>query len=766
MVRRQIDHVKKSAACIAILLPLSVLHSASATDVMAPVSFLGGHIEVHTDSPNSGTTAANGIYKYSQGYNVTQGDGLGRAVDGHVHDYDTLNGVIHVDLFQLEPRRGLASLAPEYQGDAPCGSGPNTLGVEVDGKCLAAVEGELNRVYDTLQTDANGQTETGMTSEVYAPGSSLPLDPNQNFIVVLANADRSNDAILQIGCRTWPVVAYQDMITSQLEASPAPAPTALKDTYHGNASLVFTLAGIQSDGAFTCPSGNESKTQGLSTSPTLRVGFAHGTQAIYLQGIHATRAACVLGLHKYNEKLCYTDRATLTAAEAAVAKLHAGTVMPKDYATGCPGSDPQATPPDDYLRDPAQNLHITPAMEGSGYRWRNGALTVQLLKVDNDTGAAAYTLQPPTNGLSGSGRIAYLPFSGTPPKRIGGTFAKAFTAIKNGGVNVVTADDTTKGANESGLLYEAVLYWHYSELADELQGVTPDNAPCYGHSNYPAALFIQEHGLGISGYQTLTTPILGLIGQYSALVCQVANAKSEPERAAALLPLAQLLDANPDLEKYHRFRDYAPGHVPEQYLLDIDKGLLNTDYDGDGLVGFCETDSDNDGLADSLETSIGTSPINPDTDGDGLTDYEEVAWDGDGTSYDPTKDLNPLSTDTDGDWLPDFTEVRTAGTDPLKADSDSDGFMDGTETAAGYDPKSPTDYPVWGDINNDRAVDAADVLLANRAVLGLVTLSPDQLARGNVAPLVNGEPDSPPDDAFTIADVLLITRKAVHNVAF
>jgi hypothetical protein len=233
--------MNKIASSLAALPLLSIVHLACATDVVAPMSFLNGHIEVHTDSPHSGATAANATVKHSQGYNVTVGDGLGRGVDGHFHDYDTVNGVTYVDLFRLEPRRGLASLAPEYQGASPCGNVPNDMGVEVDGKCLAAVEGELNRAYDTLQTDANGNPETNMAAEIYALGGTTPLDPNQKFIVVLANADRSNAGILQIGCRTWPVVAYQDMITSQLESGTAPS--ALVDTVNGG-GLVFTLAGI------------------------------------------------------------------------------------------------------------------------------------------------------------------------------------------------------------------------------------------------------------------------------------------------------------------------------------------------------------------------------------------------------------------------------------------------------------------------------------------------------------------------------------------
>ena len=88
------------------------------------------------------------------------------------------------------------------------------------------------------------------------------------------------------------------------------------------------------------------------------------------------------------------------------------------------------------------------------------------------------------------------------------------------------------------------------------------------------------------------------------------------------------------------------------------------------------------------------------------------------------------------------------------------------EIAAGYDPLVAASFPVWGDINDDRVVDTADVLLATRAVIGLVTLTGAELARGNVAPLVNGTPQPPAVDAFDLADLLLIERKALGEVAY
>ena len=67
-----------------------------------------------------------------------------------------------------------------------------------------------------------------------------------------------------------------------------------------------------------------------------------------------------------------------------------------------------------------------------------------------------------------------------------------------------------------------------------------------------------------------------------------------------------------------------------------------------------------------------------DQDADGLTGEEEGRL---GTKADLA--------DSDGDGLTDREEVQVYGTDPLKQDTDGDGPNDGTEVAAGYDPKGP-----------------------------------------------------------------------------
>jgi len=168
------------------------------------------------------------------------------------------------------------------------------------------------------------------------------------------------------------------------------------------------------------------------------------------------------------------------------------------------------------------------------------------------------------------------------------------------------------------------------------------------------------------------------------------------------------------------------------------------DTDNDGMGDACDPDDDNDGLADTLEILIGTDPLlDADADGDGLNDFQEVNWDSDPSTYTPGADLDPLDADTDGD-----------------------GFKDGMEDTAGYNPLLATSYPVWGDINDDRVVDTADVLLASRAVLGLAPLSGPEMARGKVAPLVNGTPQPVANDPLNAADLLLIERKALGVVGY
>lgn len=138
-------------------------------------------------------------------------------------------------------------------------------------------------------------------------------------------------------------------------------------------------------------------------------------------------------------------------------------------------------------------------------------------------------------------------------------------------------------------------------------------------------------------------------------------------------------------------------------LVDTGNAASTLDTDGDGILDATDTDDDNDGVLDTQEATDGTNPLNADTDGDGLSDGDEKTKgtnplkadsDGDGVNdkddafpLDPTKGgtaaldtdgdgiLDATDTDDDNDGVLDTQEV-TAGTDPLKADTDGDGAND------------------------------------------------------------------------------------------
>jgi len=69
-----------------------------------------------------------------------------------------------------------------------------------------------------------------------------------------------------------------------------------------------------------------------------------------------------------------------------------------------------------------------------------------------------------------------------------------------------------------------------------------------------------------------------------------------------------------------------------------------------------------------------------------------------------------------------------------------------------------------GDLNGDGTVDLIDALKALRIAVGLESVTEEDLARGDVAPLVNGTPL--PDGRIDIGDAVVILRRAVGLVAW
>jgi len=109
---------------------------------------------------------------------------------------------------------------------------------------------------------------------------------------------------------------------------------------------------------------------------------------------------------------------------------------------------------------------------------------------------------------------------------------------------------------------------------------------------------------------------------------------------------------------------------------------LAGDWDGDGLSNLDELgqglnpqafSSDEDSLSDSYELNIsGTDPLDADSDSDGILD--DQAW---LLGLDPN---NASNLDVDSDGLSNLTELEI-GTNPVRADTDGDGLRDDVELA-------------------------------------------------------------------------------------
>ncbi|MFL2479306.1 MAG: LamG-like jellyroll fold domain-containing protein, partial [Verrucomicrobiales bacterium] len=156
----------------------------------------------------------------------------------------------------------------------------------------------------------------------------------------------------------------------------------------------------------------------------------------------------------------------------------------------------------------------------------------------------------------------------------------------------------------------------------------------------------------------------------------------------------------------------------------LDEDQIATLADGSSPMALIDTsDDDEDGLPDIWEEKLvdnlddlngngagpGPGSGTGDFDGDGLTDLDE---------YEETK-TNPIVADTDSDGLSDGVETGTGtyvsatntGTDPKNADSDGDGLLDGVETNSGtlVDEEDTGTDPNNADTDGDSYTDGGEV---------------------------------------------------------
>jgi len=95
-------------------------------------------------------------------------------------------------------------------------------------------------------------------------------------------------------------------------------------------------------------------------------------------------------------------------------------------------------------------------------------------------------------------------------------------------------------------------------------------------------------------------------------------------------------------------------------------------------------DSDGDGLSDAMESNIYyTDSLSADTDNDGYDDGIEIQ-----AGYNPNGKGKLFEADTDRDGLNDGDELLF-GSSLKNVDSDGDGYMDGVEVMMGFDPTNP-----------------------------------------------------------------------------
>jgi hypothetical protein len=164
-----------------------------------------------------------------------------------------------------------------------------------------------------------------------------------------------------------------------------------------------------------------------------------------------------------------------------------------------------------------------------------------------------------------------------------------------------------------------------------------------------------------------------------------------------------------------------------------DTTALNSTTLGD----VCNPDLDGDALSNDIEAQLGpsgaahgqcpgatanTDPLKLDTDGDGFTDRAECMLGTDPVDPASHPPASYTTGDTDHDGLPDALEA-TLGTNPMNPDSDGDRLLDGVEFLRyGSDPLNPkTDGDICSDgreaasFNDDTKVNSADLLVVAKA---------------------------------------------------
>lgn len=150
------------------------------------------------------------------------------------------------------------------------------------------------------------------------------------------------------------------------------------------------------------------------------------------------------------------------------------------------------------------------------------------------------------------------------------------------------------------------------------------------------------------------------------------------------------------------------------YLADTDGDGLTDVYEftiidadpGDAVTSFADVtpagDFDQDGLSNLAEMNAETDPVDADTDDDGLLDGPEINGTNNQNIAHGFGPSNPRLADSDNDSVNDNDEASgalnaafaNAPTNPNLADTDTDGFTDRFELDNGFNPNNAASKPV------------------------------------------------------------------------
>lgn len=397
--------------------------------------------------------------------------------------------------------------------------------------------------------------------ELYRATEVVP--PDQRFIVVLANADLSQYNEIRIGCRTWPVYDYQTMIMPHLRAYAANGQGGRNADLSGfvdenGDSLVVTLADFFDDEGNQRTCSDDGQPMTLRITPTDRVGL-EGT-------LMGTLPGCVNNTH------LYSGQPKMNAETATASEL--------------------------YDVDP----HVTPNQEGEGYRWRNGALTVQLLAVSGNL--SMFELQNPDHWpeavAQGQGKGSSTPTEGT-TVGFGGAYAVGFDPIVSGSGGNQTTSITPSDVTDNGLLYESSIFWHWSDMlrfqSRGSETADPNNGSCYAGTSVidyrrEFEWFLQPAYDGLTADFSLEDQM-----EYARLLYNIENGIDVANNITQLQELFTQITGSWGAQKdltigdYHRMRVYVLNN-PDLNLIELDRGLSFSPEDAGTPIDVIDIERD------------------------------------------------------------------------------------------------------------------------------------------------------------------------------